>query len=363
MLRIKIKDFQSIKQADLEVRGFTVITGPNNSGKTAVIRAVRGALSNAGGASFVRHGAKHTSVTLEFPEGGTVTWQKGNRGINRYSIDGKPFDNVGRAVPDEVGDKGIFPIQVGDKKLWPQIASQIVGQVFLLDEMGWVIAEAISDVTRVSALNKALKRSESDRRSAESELKIRKQDEQKLLEELRQFDGFEAVEEITRVLEKQVKYGNKIVTALERLEWLRGQMVQARRRVDRYEGIEEIDVPTDERVQRLQKMERTIDYLESLSGQMAAKQGEIRRYEQTLEGAVDLDLSEQEDRANRAAQAIRRLEDTRQRFVAAVDDVAHLEGVLTDKEAQLSKVNRAIKQILGDLEECPVCGSVVVEET
>lgn len=361
-MRIKIQDFQSIKQADIDVDGFTVITGANNSGKTAVIRAVKGVVSNTGGATFVRHGAKHTSVSLEYPKAGRVIWQKGARGINRYQIDGKPFDNVGRTVPDEVAAKGIYPIQVGDKKLWPQIASQIIGQVFLLDDMGWVVAEAISDVTRVTALNKALKRSDSDRRSADAELKVRKHDHAGLLRDLQQFDGFEEVEEIVSVLERQITYGQKVVAALEKLEGLAEQIGVAQERVNKYTEVEEIEILPEETVVRAQKLERMAGQLESLELQMQRTQEKITKYEGILAEAVELDLGELEAKANKINQGIERLEDSGDRIAQALQQISHIEATQAQSEASLAKVEQEIKAILGDLEECPVCGSVVSEE-
>ncbi len=42
MVKVRVKNFQSIREAEVEVKGLTVITGPNNSGKTAFMRAVKG---------------------------------------------------------------------------------------------------------------------------------------------------------------------------------------------------------------------------------------------------------------------------------------------------------------------------------
>jgi len=44
---INIKNFQSIKNIDLRFKGYTVIRGPNNSGKSAILRAVSSILYNS----------------------------------------------------------------------------------------------------------------------------------------------------------------------------------------------------------------------------------------------------------------------------------------------------------------------------
>ena len=77
--KVKIKDFQSIEKADLEISGFTVITGKNNSGKSAVQRAIRGVFQNTRGHAFVRHEKPHSEVSLSFEDGNSVTWLKGKK--------------------------------------------------------------------------------------------------------------------------------------------------------------------------------------------------------------------------------------------------------------------------------------------
>ena len=63
---LKVKNLQSIGDTEVEVDGFTVITGPNNSGKSALVRAVIGLTSNYSGNkhSWVRKGQKNLEVTL-----------------------------------------------------------------------------------------------------------------------------------------------------------------------------------------------------------------------------------------------------------------------------------------------------------
>jgi chromosome segregation ATPase len=190
--KVNIKNFQSIEEADLEIKGFTVITGKNNSGKSAVQRAIRGVFQNTRGHSFVRHGATHTEVSLTFDDGKEVTWSKGKK-ENKYLINGKEFDKVGAGTPEELDDFMVQPITAGGREIWSQFAPQFTGQVFLLSETGSVLAEAISDVERVQTLNNAMKESERDKRSANSTLKVRKKDEKALEKELEHYVGLDAI--------------------------------------------------------------------------------------------------------------------------------------------------------------------------
>lgn len=195
-----MKNFQSIEDAEIIVDGFVVICGPNNSGKTALIRAIRGLFNNAASGSYLRQGANFLSVELEFEDGTTVLWEKGwekpgkkGAAINRYTINGYQIASVGRGVPPEVEALGVKSIFAGNTPIWPQIADQFDGTLFLVNKTGAVVAEALSDVERVGKLTEALRLSERDKRAFNSELKVRRDDLKSLQDEVRKFQGIDAI--------------------------------------------------------------------------------------------------------------------------------------------------------------------------
>jgi exonuclease SbcC len=191
---IRARNFQSIEDAELKVSGLTVVTGANNSGKSALMRAIRGVFENPGGDAFVRHGTDAFAVDLDFGDA-TVTWSKGPKVKPTYVIGGKTI-HPGRGVPDEVTDLNVAPVKAGNTDVWPQIAPQFTGQVFLLDMPGSAVAEAVSDVDRVSRLTEALRLAESDKRSAASELKLRKKDLTDAEADYARYDGLDAAVDV-----------------------------------------------------------------------------------------------------------------------------------------------------------------------
>ncbi len=199
-LRVRVKNFQSIEDAEIVIDGFVVICGPNNSGKTALMRAIRGLFNNAAPGSYLRNGANFLSVEIEFDDGTTVLWEKGwekpgkkGAAVNRYTINGYQISSVGRGVPPEVEALGVKHILAGNNPIWPQVADQFDGTLFLVNKTGAVVAEALSDVERVGKLTDALRLSEKDKRSANSELKVRRDDLKDLQNEVKRYAGLDKV--------------------------------------------------------------------------------------------------------------------------------------------------------------------------
>jgi DNA repair ATPase RecN len=204
-MKIKIENFQSLKDIELDVSGLTILTGSNNTGKSAVIRAVSGVFNNTRGNSFVRYGEKHSTVSVEWSDTEKVTWEKG-KSTNRYTINGKVFDKVGSNAPDELKDLGVYTLKAGGKEVSPQLAPQFTGQVFLLDQPGSVIADCIADSERVVGLNKALKESDKQKRGFSSILKVREGDLQKLDTKLEAYEGLdEEIKECGRLSKDEAK--------------------------------------------------------------------------------------------------------------------------------------------------------------
>lgn len=103
---VHIEGFQSLADVELPLGRFTVIQGRSNSGKSAVIRALRAVVTNGGnmrgtGHSFIRQGSKSCRVEIR-RDTGTVVWSKSPK-TTTYNLDGKKF-TTGMEVPGEVAE-------------------------------------------------------------------------------------------------------------------------------------------------------------------------------------------------------------------------------------------------------------------
>jgi len=248
--KVRVQDFQSIADAEIEVSGLTVITGGNNSGKTALNRAIYGAFTNTKGSSFVRHGKDNCAVTLTFGDGKSVTWEKGAK-HNRYTLDGKVLNKVGQGAPAELSTLGVAPVLAAGREIWPQFAQQFVGQVFLLDQPGSVLAESIADVDRVGVLNEALRMAQSDRRSLASELKVRQGDIVRLETQEKIFDGLDRAAMLVkdaRDSHARVRVQQDGLAALRKLQ---DQMHSLKELLHTLGPVKDLKLPEDKALQRI----------------------------------------------------------------------------------------------------------------
>ncbi|MGQ9921721.1 MAG: AAA family ATPase, partial [Desulfobacca sp.] len=165
--RISLENFMAHAATSLELSpGVTVIAGPNNIGKSAIVEALRHLLYNPAPKQVIRHGARETVVRLELDSGDSITWRRtDNRAAYILEQPGQPpvpYYKFGREVPADirsllrleqvVTDTGrAIDIHVGNQR----------DPIFLLDEPGSHAAgffAASSEADYLLKMQQALKR-------------------------------------------------------------------------------------------------------------------------------------------------------------------------------------------------------------
>lgn len=338
-VRIRVRNFQSIVDAEIEVVGFTVVTGPNNSGKTAFIRAVQGLYSNPGGDAFVRHGAEKLVVDMTFVDDGqSVRWEKGPKVKPTYTVAGKVL-HPGRGVPDEVLALGVRPIQVGPMTLWPQVAPQFVGQVFLLDLPGSSVAEAVADVDRVGRLTQALRFAESDKRSAASELRVRRQDVETVKSDLETYAGVDAVAAAVAHVEALLEEARQEEARLLEVEGLRVRLRSSTAVIARLVGVREVRVPEGSQLDDVRKVGAKVALATSLRDRLVQSRKDVTTFAGIRQVAVPPAPAE----AARVGASVRDAVALRARLVAAKatrDRVAGIRSVVVPPSPEEARRTR-----------------------
>jgi len=211
-IKVRIKNFQSIKDIEFEIKGFTCLVGVTNIGKSAIVRAISSSILNNSVIGMVRKGASHSTVSMEC-EDWAYTWEKGEKGINRYIIGGKTLDKVGAKQLDEIASFGFKPVNVGSDNIHPWLASQF-SPIFLLDKPGSQVTDFISEVSRLNVLQDAITLCAKGKRKHNDESNARSEESKNLKGVLEKLTALEELNNIKQDLEDQFKsildYSNSI---------------------------------------------------------------------------------------------------------------------------------------------------------
>ena len=160
--------------------GLTVLVGPNNCGKSAVITALQILAHNENSTYVSRHGEKVCSVTVHTDDGHEIVWQRKNNSTS-YCIDGKLFDRLRSGVPDELKQTLRLPkvdLNTSNEQIDIHFGMQ-KQPVFLLNESGRTAAgffAASSDASRLIEMQKVHKEKvrskKQDAKRLESEVQV-----------------------------------------------------------------------------------------------------------------------------------------------------------------------------------------------
>ena len=295
MINIEVKGFQSVEDLKFSIDGFTAIVGRSNIGKSALVRALKCALTNAEGVSFVRHGpecartlrgtktCKCFSSVHIVTEGFDLLWEKGDS-VNRYFVNKEKFDHPGKGLLDFLVANGLAPVKVGDTFKSIQISDQFY-PLFLLDQSGGTVAETISDVSRLERINKATKLVEKDRREVQAAKKLRESDVDKLRIRLCNYDGLDTARQ--RVDDVGHQFG--AIEAQEgKLGTIKGYILKLHSlvvKVRDLKTVEAVEVPTIEAIDRLSPK---VEQLSRFSDEYARRESGVTglKWVEDLEGRV-----------------------------------------------------------------------------
>jgi hypothetical protein len=252
VVRIEIHNFQSIAKEVVEVDGFSAVVGRSNIGKSAVVRAVKSALTGPPSEALVRHGEDcqrilkgnkkcqcFCSVRIQ-AEGLDLLWEKGDN-VNRYVYNGVEHTVVGKGTPDFLAD-GFGPVKLGDDKEVLQVSEQF-SPIFILNKSGTVVADVLSDVAKLDQINTAIRLVERDRKEASSTRKVREKDVKDLEVQLEGYEGLDGVVSRVHALEKLDREVEEARSKALQLDGYISEFLTIGRRVKLLSGVESILVP------------------------------------------------------------------------------------------------------------------------
>jgi DNA repair protein SbcC/Rad50 len=245
--RVEIRNFQSHKNTNIDfTKGTNALIGSSNSGKSAVIRAIRWCLINTpSGTDFITVGENEAKVKV-FLSNGKIIERRRNRGsVNVYVLyEGEEilgeYTGFGSKVPQEIAEAhGITPIA---NNIYFQFAHQLEAP-FMLSLTPSKRADLLGDLEELSRIDTALTGVNDDIRLYKKE-KVNLEKEEKAL-----------------ALEYD-KLNRKISFFKERIEKLKSLKVSIKNKASLYEYLSNLYgylKEIDEKLADLEKEKNKID--------------------------------------------------------------------------------------------------------
>lgn len=218
--RVIIQNFQSLKKLDLELGKLTVIVGPSSSGKSALMRALRGLASNVRGSSVITTGEKSMSISA-YTEDSIVTLQK-TATTGKYLLTDRAtgkeekFTTLNQKVPEQITKAlNIEPLTTKDASI--NFAGQF-DKPYLLGESAAHVAKVLGDLTNVSTIFEAVRAANKKKLSVNALLKTRQSDLDGLLEQAQLFTGLVALKGAVEASERLLEEAEQLEARQGRLE-------------------------------------------------------------------------------------------------------------------------------------------------
>ena len=394
--KIQINNFKSHADSILEfVPGINVITGSSYSGKSNILKSIFWNVKNEPlGEGFFRKGTEESLVNTEWEVDGNVfdVLRKRNKSENSYLITGmEPFTAFGTKPPKEISEA----INISEVNIQNQHSP-----FFLIFETPGQIASYIRSVTGLSdidmlsdTITSKLRKKESNLNEVKESLKLVDEKLQKLslipLDILEHsIYVFESLEKSNKCFQDKI---NKIQSICFELERLNSQVIfiPEKRVKEIVENFQELELNRNELNKKSSKMIVIFEELKLLNSQIVEipeerfleiqeeskiliesykKQNDRRRQLDSLvydlgklqRKIIDVEISDFGiDLISEYNKLTLKLVDLYEKL----KEITSLNEQLLKDRDELIQLRKEEKDILGELKNCPHCGSELTEET
>ena len=192
--RIELSNFQSHNDSTFEFHpGINVITGQSDSGKTAVVRALRWvAFNQPRGKGFISHWASESNVIISV-DGERIERAVGKSDNYYRWVDGSLFKAFGSSVPEEIQKL----LNLNDINLQLQLDAP-----FLLSESAGGVARHWNDVANLDVIDLATSNVNKMAKSLERNISELKERKDKIEDRLKAYEPLDDIEKELHLVEK-----------------------------------------------------------------------------------------------------------------------------------------------------------------
>lgn len=182
--KIRLRNYQSIGDASIELVGLTVVTGRTNLGKSALIRGVEAMLFGQAGDYYIQYKCDWVggSIRLDDPNSPLqIGWRKVPANKRTPSL--QPLLEINKVQHTKVGRDhhtltapyGILELDTATGKLRPQIASQH-DPIYLVTSNETTVAEVFKMLGRTDVVTEAQRLAKKDLKDITDRRNVRRDD-------------------------------------------------------------------------------------------------------------------------------------------------------------------------------------------
>lgn len=341
--RIELRNFQSHTESIFEFTdGVNAIIGPSDSGKTALLRALRWVVWNRPlGDAFRSDWGGDTSVVLRIP-GHTIERWKNDNG-HGYTIDGNKLKAIKTDVPEEV----VTALNLNEINLQQQF-----DRPFLLDASSGEVAQHFNKVAQLDSIDSTMKTLTAWHRKLNQYVGIC---ESKITEYETALQGYGFVEEMEQQLQIAATLQDQITCLTKEsaaLETVMDALQEMELQMEEYAPLMEIEKDVDEYL--VLREQRTS--LQTAGNALSSIIYDIRASMTVLQQLDAIPAKETcIDAALELCQRIRTLKKEYEELSRHISSLNGIEqevyNIMTDNEASEKTYNDLFPNT------CPLCGS------
>ena len=192
--KIKLKNFQSLKDVTFSLGRVTVLRGKSDVGKSAVIRALNAFFNNSFNSEYAHNGELPFGVAIQ-KDNKVALGRRTAKGVE-YKFDSTVYAKTAKKIPTDISNfLGIYPYSVDvDMSVFFQIQKQF-DTPFLLTDSSITVAKIIGRVSNLNIVLMAMREMYASQLEVKQEVNYlysRKKDLKNSLLKFSNFDSYEA---------------------------------------------------------------------------------------------------------------------------------------------------------------------------
>lgn len=347
--QIEIQNFKSHKKTILELSPrVNVIVGPTDSGKSAIIQALRWLITNRPSGDSFRSswGGMGTICGVVLDEGQNITRIKSSA-ENMYRLDSVDFRAIKTDIPEEI----VQVLNLNEVNLQTQFESH-----FLLSKSAGEVAAHFNKVAHLDKIDEGMKTIQSWLSTEKKSLEAAERELSEFEEELKQFDILPEIEEKVEDLESLDKKQKKISNQILQGERLLDDIFDTGTEIRKVEKLLEVKPLLDNILvidADINRAGKNLNQLTTLCGDIK----DIEKWEQELKEVItDEDLVCNLIEINDSIKELGKERNDLNACIQAIDGIGRDELKL---KKQLEDREKEFHKHLGKGKICPLCDSII----